>query len=119
MYFIIILMKGAFLVKGKLIIDIKKEIRNYPSNSAWDDGIKSYAEEIFNNHIEDLDNDYIEQITEKDLLGGAIGWKQYSYGGFSLIYDSDICKRLCTSFEQRILQYGKLKLSSNEEWLEV
>ncbi len=106
-------------MKGKLITDIQKEISNYPSHSAWDKGVRTYAEEIFNNYIESLNDDSIEQITEKDLLNGAEDWQQYSEGGFSLIFDTDICKRLCSPSEQKKTQNGKRKPNSKEDWIDV
>lgn len=106
-------------MKGKLITDIQKEINNYPSRSVWDKGVRTYAEEIFNNYIESLNDDSIEQITEKDLLNGAEDWQQYSEGGFSLIFDTDICKRLCSPSEQKKTQNGKRKPNSKEDWIDV
>ena len=74
---------------------------------------------IFNNYIESLNDDSIEQITEKDLLNGAEDWQQYSEGGFSLIFDTDICKRLCSPSEQKKTQNGKRKPNSKEDWIDV
>ena len=33
---------------------------------------------------------------KKDLLNGASDWNQYSWGGCSLIYNSDIAERVCS-----------------------
>ncbi len=106
-------------MKGKLITDIQKEISNYPSCSAWDKGVRTYAEEIFYSYIEDLDDDFIEQITEKDLLIGAEDWQRYSEGGFSLISDTDICKRLCSPSEQKNTQNSERKPNSKEDWIDI
>lgn len=104
-------------MKGKLITDIQKEISNYPSHSTWDKGVRTYAEEIFNSYIEEHTS--IEHITEKDLLNGAEDWQRYSEGGFSLIFDTDICKRLCSPSEQKKTQNGKRKPNSKEDWIDV
>lgn len=104
-------------MKGKLITDIQKEISNYPSHSAWDKGVRTYAEEIFNSYIEEHNS--IEHITEKDLLNGAEDWQRYSEGGFSLISDKDICKRLSTPSEQKKTRYGEQKPNSKEDWIDV
>lgn len=104
-------------MKEKLITDIQKEISNYPSHSAWDKGVRTYAEEIFNKYIEEHNS--IEHITEKDLLNGAEDWQRYSEGGFSLIFDTDICKRLSTPSEQKKTRYGEQKPNSKEDWIDV
>ena len=104
-------------MKENLINTIQKEINNQPSNSAWNKGVKIYATELFNSYIEEHDS--IEQITEKDLLKGTEDWKEYSYGGFSLISDADICKRLCSSSEQKKTQNGERKPNSKEDWIDV
>lgn len=106
-------------MEQKLIATIRQQIINYPAKSAWDRGILIYALEIFDNYIEASDNTPNKQVTKKDLLIGAEDWKQYSRGGFSLIYNEDICKRLCTSSEQKRKRDGDLNPNSNEDWLDV
>ena len=104
-------------MKENLINKVQRAISNYPSNSAWDKGVKIYAEEIFNSYIESYDS--IKQITEQDLLNGARDWHQYSHGGFSLIFDADICKRLCNPSKQKSTQYGAQKPNSKEDWMDM
>lgn len=106
-------------MEQKLIATIRQQIIDYPAKSAWDRGVLIYALEIFDNYIEASDIDSNKQIIEKDLLIGASDWSEYSWGGFSLIYDEDICKRLSTPSEQKRTRYGELKPNSNEEWLDV
>ncbi len=107
----------------KLITDIRQKISNHSVRSAWNRGVQYYAEQLFDNYIENIsiDNEimYIGKITEKDLLNGAKDWYEYSWGGGSLIYDSDICKRLCSPSEQRKTKNGERKPNANEEWLDV
>jgi hypothetical protein len=107
----------------RLVTDIQKEIINFPTRSAWDKGVRSYAKELFDNYIENLNIDketvWIGKIKEKDLLNGAKDWYEYSYGGCAYIYDFDICERLCSASEQRKTKNGERKPNANEEWLDV
>ena len=104
-------------MEQKLIATIRNKIINSPAKSAWNKGGRTYALEIFDNYIEEHDSN--KQITEKDLLNGASNWSEYSWGGSSLIYDEDICKRLSTPSEQKKTRYGERKPNPNEEWLDV
>lgn len=106
-------------MEQKLTATIRQQIINSLTRSAWDKGVLVYALELFDNYIETSDIDSINQITEKDLLQGAKDWQQYSRGGFSLIYDEDICKRLSTPSEQKRTRYGELKPNSNKDWLNI
>lgn len=92
-------------MEQKLIATIRNKIINSPAKSAWNKGVRTYALEIFDNYIEEHDSN--KQITEKDLLNGASNWSEYSWGGSSLIYDEDICKRLSTPSEQKKTRYGE------------
>ena len=82
-----------------------------------------FRSQLFENYIENISIDkeimYIGKITEKDLLDGAKDWYEYSWGGCSLLYNSDICKRLCSPSEQRKTKNGERKPNANEEWLDV
>ena len=104
-------------MEQKLIATIRNKIINSPAKSAWNKGVRTYALEIFDNYIEEHDSN--KQITEKDLLNGASDWSEYSWGGSSLIYDEDICKRLSTPSEQKKTRSGERKQNHNEEWLDV
>ena len=68
----------------KLITDIRQKISNHSVRSAWNRGVQYYAEQLFDNYIENIsiDNEimYIGKITEKDLLNGAKDWYEYSWG---------------------------------------
>jgi hypothetical protein len=79
--------------------------------SAWDKGVLEYAKE--------LKADTPNAATEKDLLNGADNWSHYSWGGCSLCYDEDICKRLCPPSEQNKKRNGAYRPNRNEEWLDV
>lgn len=95
--------------------DIKKalEKEKEKSRSAWKAGVIQYAIEILDN-IEDK-----KEITEKNLLDGAEDWKEYSYGGCSLIYNIDICNRLCTPSEIKKTRDGERNPNSREIWLDT
>ena len=80
--------------------------------SAWNRGVVRYAMELMN----DVDG---KEITEKNLLNGADNWKQYSEGGRALIYDVDICHRLCTPSEIKKTKDGERRPNKQENWLEV
>lgn len=125
----------------KRIADIRREIAKHPARSAWDRGCRTYAEELFNEYIKNLqikdENVHIEKITEADLLNGANSWRQYSYGGYAIIYDGtdswvehidascallyngDICERLCTKKEAKRKKYGKRKPTRYDSWLDA
>lgn len=91
---------------------IIKELQNEKCRSAWSKGVNEYALEL----LETLEGD---EITKETLLNGAENWKQYSWGGCSLIYDSDICERLCNNTEKKITKNGERRPNSKEEWLDV
>ncbi len=105
------------------IEEILAEIKDYPARSAWDKGVKLYAEELFREyvieglHIHDTQA-RLEKITEANLLNGAKDWEQYSYGGCSLAYDEDICERLCPPSVQKKKCNGALPPAPCETWLD-
>ena len=92
---------------------IFEKIAHINPRSAWNRGVMRYALELVNS-IE-----IGEEITEKNLLGGAKDWKQYSYGGCALIYDVDICHRLCTPSEIKKTHNGERNPNKYETWLDV
>lgn len=65
--------------------------------SKWDQGVKQYENELKQQFRENYPKG--TKVTEEKLLGGARDWKEYSYGGNSLIYNQDIAERLATSSE--------------------
>ena len=82
--------------------------------SAWAKGVKLYAEEL----QEFLQDENLE-ATKENLLNGASNWTEYSYGGCSLIYDTDIAERLCTPSELKRKRGGELPPNTSENWLDV
>lgn len=96
------------MLKEKII----KELENRKCRGTWNKGVNEYALEL----LEKLEGN---EITEKALLNGAENWKQYSWGGCSLIYDKDICERLSNNTEKKITKNGERRPNSKEEWLDV
>ena len=107
-----------------------KGVKSYNPRSAWEKGVKDYALSLLLDYDWDYKNikmsDKIPdlRILEKRLLNGARDWKQYSWGGSSLIYDQDIAKALCTPSEYKKVMNGKnygrvRKPNKDEDWLDV
>lgn len=95
-------------IKKAIMEALKKE----NSRSAWKTGVIQYAFDI-------LDNMEDEEVTEKNLLNGAEDWHQYSYGGCALISDSDICHRLCASWEIKKTHDGARRPNTQETWMDT
>ena len=92
--------------------EIKKALEKEKARSVWKAGVIEYAFDLLDN-IDDV------EVTEKNLLNGADNWKQYSEGGCALIYDVDICHRLCTPSEIKKTKDGERRPNKQENWLDV
>jgi len=102
----------------KTVAELRTAIENEKTRSAWSKGVKVYALEL----IEEWDDNrevYASPADRKDLFNGADSWDQYSWGGCSLIYDSDIAERLCSPSELKKTRNGERRPNSREEWLDV
>ena len=103
--------------------ELRKLVEEIPNTSAWKKGVKEYTDELLDNLEEKAQ--YYERLpsNEKELkewlLNGAMDWDDYSYGGCSLIYDSQIAERLCTPSELKKKDGGRLAPNSQESWLDV
>lgn len=98
--------------------ELLNAIENMKARSAWDRGVKEYAYELVEGlEVEEIPAD--SQELKSRLLNGADTWKQYSWGGSSLIYDFDIADRLCTPSELKRVKGGEHRPNSREEWLDV
>lgn len=112
---------------NKNIIEIiKKEVEAARSRSAWSKGVTAYALELVESLEEAIDGGYFDpsdleapKLVERALLNGASDWSQYSWGGSSLIYDSDIAERLCCPSELKKTRNGERRPNAREEWLDV
>lgn len=97
-------------------LELLKRIEATKVRSWWDEGVKLYASDL----LEDLDQEDLDQSNLlKTLLNGAENWKEYSWGGCSLIYDEDIAWRLCTPSELKKTKEGQKRPNAREEWLDV
>ena len=95
--------------------ELYKKIKGAPVKSAWAKGVKEYALELIEGAEIELTRDNARTV----LLNGAENWREYSWGGCSLIYDFDIAERLCTPSELKKKKGGELKPNPREEWLDV
>lgn len=93
--------------------------------SAFDKGVKLYALDILDDVQELVDYEKLPGVPKdvkkfKELaLNGAGDWKEYSWGGSSLVYDEDIAERLCSPSELKRNKNGELPPNGKEEWLDV
>ena len=96
--------------------ELLKRIENSKARSAWARGVRAYALEL----LEDKEGEIPENAHDlrSFLLNGAQTWKDYSWGGSSLIYDGDICERLSNPTEKKITRNGERKPNKREEWLD-
>lgn len=103
-----------------------QSIESEKQRSAWGKGVTQYALEMVEQLGEQINGGYFEELdlTESKkvraaLLNGAADWSQYSWGGCSLIYDSDIAERLCSPSELKKTRNGERRPNSREEWLDT
>ena len=103
-----------------------QSIESEKQRSAWNKGVTKYALELMEQLGEQINGGYFEELdlTESKkvraaLLNGAANWSQYSWGGCSLIYDSDIAERLCSPSELKKTRNGERRPNSREEWLDT
>ena len=103
-----------------------QSIESEKQRSAWDKGVTKYALELVEQLGEQINGGYFDELdlTESKkvraaLLNGAANWSQYSWGGCSLIYDSDIAERLCNPSELKKTRNGERRPNSREEWLDT
>ena len=94
--------------------------------SAWDKGVTVYALELVDQLADAVRGGYIDatdlmapRMRRKALLDGADDWSAYSWGGCSLIYNSDIAERLCCPSELKRTRNGARRPNSREEWLDT
>lgn len=102
----------------KNIKELREAIESRPARSAWDKAVKVYALELLEDIPQNVDYGSVESL-KADMLNGAEDWKQYSWGGCSLIYDGDIAERVCTPSELKKNRNGERRPNTNEEWLDT
>ena len=86
------------------------------ARSTWNKAVWSDAFEMVS--LSDVDEFNIDNYQEI-LLNGARSWHEYSWGGYSLVYDMDIAKHYCTPSELKKTRDGLRKPNSREDWLDV
>ena len=100
-----------------------KELEARKDRSAWDKGVTLYAFELVEELKERAEYEGRNPEAGKEcrewMLNGAQDWSQYSWGGCSLIYDSDIAERLCCPSELKKTRNGERRPNSREEWLDT
>jgi hypothetical protein len=108
----------------KTIAEVRKELESRVDRSAWGRGVNVYALELLekleeNRRFNNADEHLRPLEIKSDLLNGAKDWSEYSWGGCSLIYDSNIAERLCTPSELKKTRNGERNPNSRESWLDV
>lgn len=106
--------------------EIRQELEKEQGRSAWRKGVINYAWELFDT-IEQRENwlglnddtEYKATALDEIMLNGAQDWKEYSWGGCSLIYDMDIAQQLCTPSELKRTDNGRKDPNKNEQWLDT
>jgi hypothetical protein len=109
-------MKNTIINKDGLFV-VAKGLR-IGERSKWSQAVRDYCLDL----IETLPDDWEysnDDLFHKELLNGASNWKEYSWGGCSLIYNQDICERTATESEKKRTNNGERKPNSREQWLDV
>jgi len=89
-----------------------------PAISAWSRGVKIYACELVQEVIENDTQLASPEDLKMQLLNGAQNWYDYSSGGSALIYNAEICERLCTPSEIKKTRNGDRAPNANETWID-
>lgn len=97
--------------------------REQKTRSAWDRGVILYAFDL----VDDIEDEakYKNRMPsdkedlKKICLNGADNFREFSYAGSSLCYNSDIAERLCNPSELKKTNYGARRPNSHEEWLDT
>lgn len=105
---------------------VEQKVSEAKTHSAWDRGVKAYAEELVEELREAVEGGYVNaddlsnrRLFERAMLNGAADWKQYSEGGCSLCYDGQIAERLCAPWELRKTDNGRRDPNPRESWIDV
>ena len=103
--------------------NIRETIEARKERSAWGRGVQAYAVDLVDNLQERAAYEGRNPEPGKEcrewMLNGARDWSEYSWGGSSLIYDSDIAERLCTPSELKKTRHGERRPNSRDEWLDT
>lgn len=108
-------------------IEIIEKLDGLNPRSAWKKGVLAYAYDLAENVLDGIKQEYFNpfeveitvRIVSKYCYNGALNAHEYSYGGSSLIFDSDIAYQLCTPSELKRCAYGFRQPNKRETWLDV
>lgn len=114
-------------MKNINLSELSEKIESLNLRSAWSKGVKEYAEELIAKLEEYADYNgtpgTISALNSTDFehicLNGADNWNAYSYGGCSLIYNTDIAERLCAPWELKRTKNGQNDPNARELWIDV
>lgn len=100
---------------------LKNGLENLNPRSKWGKAVKEDAIDLIDwLEYDNVDLSRIEKEgLEKVLLNGGRDWKESSYGGSALIYDSQIASHYCTLSELKKCKGGLNPPNSRENWLDV
>lgn len=108
------------------VATVAHKVEQTKTRSAWDRGVKEYAEELLEKLAEAVEGGYVDEsylsnrrLFERAMLNGAADWKQYSEGGSALCYDHQIAERLCAPWELRKTDNGRKDPNPRETWIDV
>lgn len=101
-------------------LDLLQRLENVRVQGAWNNGVKTYAVELLDDAASNLECEEFASLQElkEAILNGAKDWLQYSEGGCSLIYNTDIAERLCNPSELKKTKNGMNNPNSREIWVQ-
>ena len=110
----------------EIVKTVTEKVEQTRTRSAWERGVKEYAEELLEELAEAVEGGYVDEsdlsnrrLFEKAMLNGAGSWAQFSEGGCSLCYDGQIAERLCAPWELRKTDNGRKDPNPRESWIDV
>ena len=111
---------------AQIVAAVTEKVEQTKTRSAWERGVKEYAEELLEELAEAVEGGYVDEsdlsnrrLFEKAMLNGAGSWAQFSEGGCSLCYDGQIAERLCAPWELRKTDNGRKDPNPRENWIAV
>lgn len=111
---------------AEIVERIAAKVEQTKTRSAWEKGVKEYAEDLVENLTEAVRGGWVDdtdisnrRLLERAMLNGADSWSQYSEGGCALCYDGQIAERLCAPWELRKTDNGRKDPNPRETWIDV
>lgn len=101
-------------------LDLLQNVENVKVRGAWNNGVKEYAIELLDDASSNRECEEFASLQElkEAILNGASDWMQYSEGGCSLIYNTDIAERLCNPTELKRTKNGLNDPNGRENWVQ-